>query len=77
MEEIGTLSILLTDSNNIKLYNIALAPSYNSNLISFGHLQKSEIIYHNNLAIMILMRNKEIIAYIRGNITSLSLTLYN
>lgn len=36
IEKIDIVSILFANGNNIKLYNIALASRYNSNLISLG-----------------------------------------
>lgn len=61
-KEIGTVLISLAGEDNIKLHNIALTPGYDSNLISLGYLHESKIIYHNNPAVMILMRNGKVIA---------------
>lgn len=63
IKDIGIVSIPLTDSNNIELYNITIAPKYNSNLISLGHLQETGITYHNNPLVMTLMQQKKVIAY--------------
>lgn len=64
-EEIGIVKILPSGGTLIKLYNVALVPDCSSNLISLGQLQKSEIIYYDNLTFMTLMRSKKIIVYTR------------
>lgn len=65
IEKIGTILIPLLRRITIKLYNIALAPKCNSNLISFGKICKSRITYHDNLMTMILMRNGKVIAKVK------------
>lgn len=64
-KNISTVLILLTGRDNIKLHNVALAPSCDSNLISIRQLRRSGITYHDNFAAMTLMKNGEIIARIR------------
>ncbi len=59
------ISIPSTGSTTIKLYNVALAPNYNSNLILLGQLQKSGIIYYDSPNAMMLMRKGRIIAQAR------------
>lgn len=55
-EEIKTVSIPLASNDNIKLHNIVLVPGYNLNLISFGQLYKTRIIYYNNPSTMTLIQ---------------------
>lgn len=45
--EVGTILILLLGNNLIKLLNVALMLEYETNLISFGQLQYTSLIYHN------------------------------
>ncbi len=63
IEEIGNVLIPLVDGNNIKLKNVALAPEYNSNLISLGQLRETRITYHNNPTVMTLMQQGRVIIY--------------
>ncbi len=63
IEEIGNVSIPLTDGNNIKLKNVALAPGCDSNLISLGQLQETRIIYHDNPIAMTLIQQGRVIAH--------------
>lgn len=64
-EEIGTVSILLAGGTTIKLHNVALALTCNSNLISLGQLRESGITYHDNPSIMTRMRSGKVIAHAR------------
>ena len=61
-EEIGTVSIPLTDGSEIELQNVALAPGCDSNLIFLGQLRETGITFYDNLTVMTLMRNGKIIA---------------
>lgn len=56
IEEIGMVSILFINNNNIKLYIVTLALGYNSNLISLGQLREIGILYYNSLIAMTLMQ---------------------
>lgn len=64
-EEIGIVKIPLLGGTLIKLYNVALAPDCNSNLISLDQLQENEIIYYDNPTSMILMKSKKIIVHVK------------
>lgn len=44
------------------MQNVALAPEYDSNLISFGQLQETGIRFLDDLTAMTLMRNGKVIA---------------
>lgn len=55
----------LLNSKIIEFYNIVYTPVCNSNLISLSQLQKSRILFHNDPIIMILMRERKIIVYIK------------
>lgn len=65
IDKIRTVSILSVNSNNINLYNMILAPNYNSNPISLGQLYKSEIISYKDLIAITLIKNKEVIALVK------------
>lgn len=59
IEEVGTVSILLS-TKRVKLHNVALlAPDCDLNLILFSQLRKSGITYYDNLKAITLMRNKK------------------
>lgn len=60
-EEISTISISLAENNTIKLYNVALAPGCNSNLILFSQLRESRITYHDSPSAMTLIRDGKVI----------------
>lgn len=62
IEEISTVSIPLADGSKIKLQNVALAPEYDSNLITLGQLRETRITFHANSTAMILIKNRKIIA---------------
>ena len=66
-EEIGTVSIPLTDGTTIELQNVALAPGCDSNLISLGQLRESGITYHDDPDSMTLMKSGSIIARAKRN----------
>lgn len=66
-EKIGTVSIPLAKNNEITLQYVALAPGSDSNLISFGQLQETEIIFHDDLTVMTLMKNSKIITQVKKN----------
>lgn len=55
IEEIGTISILLASSDNIKLHNVVLAPRCDSNLISLIQLEETRITYYDNPVAITLM----------------------
>ena len=61
-EEIGTVFIFLSSGILIKLHNVALALTCNSNLILLGQLRESGITYHDSPTAMTLMRKSEVIA---------------
>lgn len=61
IEKIDIVSIPLAGNNIIELHNIALAPRYDSNLISLGQLRKSRITYYNSPTVMTLIRDRKII----------------
>ena len=65
--KIGTVSILLTDSSTIELHNLVLAPRCDLNFIFLGQFRKSEITYYDNSAVMTLIKDGKIIAYVKKN----------
>ena len=64
-KEIGTVLIILTGGNTIKLHNIVLVLGFDSNLISLGQFRKSRITYHDNLTTMMLMKDRKVIAEVK------------
>ena len=67
IKEIGTVSIPLADGSPIELHNVALAPGCDLNLISLGQLRESRITYHDNPAVITLMKDGKVIAHARKN----------
>lgn len=60
-EKIGIISISLKRNNIIKIYNIAVTPKCNFNLILLDQLYKNRIIYYNSLIAITLIRDKKVI----------------
>lgn len=66
-KEIGIVSILLINGNKIKVQNVALVLGCDSNLIFLGQLQKTGIIFYNDLTAMTLIRNGKVIIQAKRN----------
>lgn len=61
-KQIRTICILLFGRKSIKLLNIVLVLKFNSNLISFEQLRKTDIMFHDNSSYMMLTKDGKIIA---------------
>lgn len=61
IKKIDTTILLVTNDNNVKIYNISPISGCNSTLISSGRLRKTRIIFQKNHAAMKLMKQKKVI----------------
>lgn len=78
-EEVGIVSIFLSDGIIVELYNLALALNCDSNLILLGQLKESGITYHDDPKSMTFMRISKVIAKAKReqNLFTLDLTTLN
>lgn len=61
--EIGIVVILLLGGKIIKFHNIVYTLKFDLNLIFFGQLRKSRLLFYNDLIIITLLRKEKVITY--------------
>lgn len=71
------MSILIKDNSKIELFNVALAPKCDSNLIFFGQLYETGITFDNNYTAMLLMKDGKLLLRLKKIETSSHMNLHN